>query len=183
VKKFVWRIGLIGALLGLVVGSLSLAAGAAPNRVRFKSWSDNPFTSGTLAVPASHEGGQTIIVTPKETNSTAIDVDGAGPGPGDYFVFRDNLWNEDSVFVGRDNGQCTINFPANQTRLSLNCAVALTFNGAGGIPEGQIMVEGNVVFSETTTTVAVPITGGSGHYQNVRGEVHVGDKLVLHLLP
>jgi hypothetical protein len=183
VKKVYWRIGMIAALLGLVVGSLSLAAGAAPNGVEFKSWSDNPFTSRTSALPTSHEGGQTIILTSKETNSRGIDVEGDGEGPGDYVVFREALYNKDGVHVGRDNGQCTINFPANQTRFSQNCAVAVTFNGTGGIRKGQIMVEGNLVFSETTTTLAVPITGGSGHYQNVRGEVHVGAKLVLHLLP
>jgi hypothetical protein len=179
--------GLIAALLGLVLGSLSLAAGAAPNGVKFRSWSDNPLSSRATAVPASHEGGQTIMVTTKETSSRGVDVEGNGEGPGDYFIFREDVYNEDGIRVGRDNGQCTINFPANERRFSQNCAVAITFNGAGGIHGGQIMVEGNLVFTATTTTITLPITGGSGHYQNVRGEVHVGGEnvteIVLHLLP
>ncbi len=182
------HLGLTVTLLGLVVGSLSLTAGAAPNGVKVKSWHDNPLNSRAVAVPASHEGGQTLAVTTTETNSRGVDVEGDGEGPGDYFVFREKVFNEDGVRVGRDNGQCTINFPANETAFSVNCAVAVTFTGAGGIDRGMIMVEGNIQFTDETSLVPpFPITGGSGHYQNVRGELHPGgeqgDGLVFHLLP
>jgi hypothetical protein len=74
-----------------------------------------------------------------------------------------------------------------ETRFSLNCAVAFTFKHAGGVRRGKVMVEGNLLFTQRTTTIRLPITGGSGHYQNVRGEVHVGGgnetELVFHLLP
>jgi len=184
-KRYV-HIGLAVALLGLVVGSLSLTAGATPNGVKFKSWQDNPLNSRAAVVPTTHEGGRTLVVTATRTNGREVDVEGDGEfGPGDYVVFRERILNEDGVRVGRDNGQCTVNFPTNETRFSINCAVAFTFTGAGGIRRGEIMVEGNVLFTQTTSTLTVPITGGSGHYQNVRGEVHVRgeDEIVFHLLP
>jgi hypothetical protein len=186
-KRHVWYIALAVALLGLVAASLSLSAGATPNAVKFKSWQDNPLTSRAAAVPASHGDGQRLVVRTTQTNNRNVDVEGDGQGPGDYFVFKDKVYNKNGDKVGRDNGQCTINFPANETRFSINCAVAFTFTGAGGVRRGKIMVEGNLRFTETTTTIRLPITGGSRHYENVRGEVHVGGgnttKIVFDLLP
>lgn len=182
-KKYV-SIGLAAALLGLVVGTLSLTAGAAPNAVRIRSWQDNPFSSTPAVLPKSHQNGQTLVVTTTQVNNMSVDVAGDGQGPGDYFVFRAGVYNLNDVRVGRDNGQCTINFTANQDGSSINCEVAFHFNGAGGIRRGKIMVEGNLVFTPTSTTITVPITGGAGHYQNVRGEVHAGGQaeVVFHLL-
>lgn len=184
-KRYV-SVGLAVAFLGLVVGGLSLTAGAASNGSKLKSWQYNPFSSRAVALPASHQSGQTIVVRTEQTHNTNVDVDGNGQGPGDYFVFRDKVYNRHHVRLGRDNGQCTINFPVNENRFSIDCEVAFHFTGATtAIRSGNIMVEGNLLFSATTTNIAVPITGGSGHYQNVRGEVHVGagNKIIFHLLP
>jgi hypothetical protein len=179
-------VGCAAGLLAIAVGSQSLTAGAAmPNDVQFKSWQHNPFGGRAAALPLSHGDGQTVAVTMTQINNTDIDVEGDGQGPGDYFVFRDRVFDENGVRVGRDNGQCTINFPTDESRLSLNCAVAFTFTGAGELRRGEIMVEGNLRFTATSGAARLPITGGAGHYKNVRGQVHVGsgNEIVFDLLP
>jgi hypothetical protein len=189
------RLLVFAALLGcvaLVAGSIVTSA-AAPNRssTKFGSWgsgrSDNGRTVGARFKPASHEGGQTIVVREHVANEKFINVDGPAPS-GDYVVFR-NWLTRDGVRVGHENGTCMVNFPATERRFTILCQVTLTLYGNGGIRRGKISVEGPITFGPNTAAVqAVAITGGTGHYQNVRGEVHVETdaptpRLWLHLLP
>jgi hypothetical protein len=186
-NKKILTVGLAGALLAIAVGSQALIAGATtPNDVQVESWQHNPFGGRAAALPMSHRDGQTVVVTMTQIDNRSIDVEGNGQGPGDYFVFRDSVFDENGVRVGRDNGQCTVNFPTDESRISLNCAVAFTFTGAGGFRRGEIMVEGNLRFTATSGTARLSITGGTGHYKNVRGQVHIvggnESEVVFHLL-
>jgi Allene oxide cyclase barrel like domain len=152
--------------------------------VQFESWHQNPFGGRAAALPMSHRDGQTLVVTMTQIDNRSIDAEGDGQGPGDYFVFRDRVFDENGVRVGRDNGQGTVHFPTDESRISLNFAVAFTFTGAGGFRKGEIMVEGNVRYTATSRTARLPITGGTGHYKNVRGQlILVGEAyVVFHLL-
>jgi hypothetical protein len=186
-NKKILSIGLAGGLLAIAVGSQALTAGATMSSgVQFESWHHNPFGGRAAALPMSHKDGQAIVVTMTQIDNTSVDVEGDGQGAGDYFVFRDRVFNDNGVRVGQDNGQCTVNFPTDESRISLNCAVAFTFTGAGGFRRGKIMVEGNLRFTATSGTDRLPITGGTAHYKNVRGQVQViggnESEVVFHLL-
>ena len=177
------------ALVAVFVGAVTLSAGASGDKTRVGSWGRSPGAANRTSGPVtirSHEGGQTLIVREREVRSKFINVDGSAFGPGDYFLFKNRLLRK-GVRVGRDNIMCTFHFPATEQRATLLCEGTFTFNGTGGIRRGKVEVAGTFSFGPNAPeTQAIPITGGTGHYQNVRGEIHVpteGNTVVLHLLP
>ena len=120
---------------------------------------------------------QTIWVKEVNGRDKMIDLNGRGPSPGDQIVFRADLVNRSGNRVGFDIGQCTLNFN-NQAYCSA------TFNLVG---RGQIIGEGRV--SPTAPGGVFAITGGTGNFQNARGEVHLRfyvdllAKFAFHLVP
>ena len=131
---------------------------------------------------------QTFTVLAHATNFKMINVDGEDIGPGDYLVERWALRRSGSP-AGRLNDQCTINFnqtPSNPTAL---CSFAFTFTG-----RGEITGDGAVVFAPAPegfrpVSFNLPVTGGTGIYQNARGQIHVeflgvaDARFTFHLLP
>ena len=184
-KKAYWATGLAVGLLGVALSALSLNAGAAPNSSMLKSWHSNPLGSRAATVPASHEGSQTFVIRSREINNVDIDVGNEGFGPGDYSIFRERLFNTDGTPVGYDKIQCTAIFPLSQEVISFNCDGVFLFSGAGGHEKGAITVAGNINFTETSGVFNIAITGGTRHYQNVRGQLlpGKGNAVIFHLLP
>jgi hypothetical protein len=131
---------------------------------------------------------QTFTVLAHATNFQMINVDGKDIGPGDYLVERWAL-RRSGAPAGRLNDQCTINFnqtPSNPTAL---CSFAFTFNG-----KGELTADSSVVFAPAPEgfrplPVDLPVTGGTGSYQNARGQIHlqfVGPadaSFTFHLIP
>jgi hypothetical protein len=132
---------------------------------------------------------QTFTILAHATNFKPINVDGSDPnGPGDYAVERWIL-RASGAPAGRLNDQCTINFnqtPSNPTAL---CLFAFTFTG-----KGEITGDGSVVFAPAPegfrpVTFNLPVTGGTGSYQNARGQIHVeflsvaDARFTFHLIP
>jgi hypothetical protein len=132
---------------------------------------------------------QTFTVLAHATNFKPIDVDGKGFGPGDYAVERWVL-RRSGARVGRLNAQSTINFnqtPSNPTALYF---LAFTFTG-----KGEITGDGSIVFAPTSeggfrpVPFDLPVTGGTGSYQNARGQIHVefltdaDARFTFHLIP
>ena len=179
---------LTAALVAVFAGAVTLSAGASSDRTAIGAWGRGLAAADGAGGPVairSHEGGQTLIVHEKEGPSKFINADGPGFGPGDYVVFRNRLFHN-GVRVGHDNVMCTFNFPVSERRAAALCEGTFNFYGKGGIQRGKVEVEGTIAFSETTSTQAIAITGGTAHYQNVRGEIHVllaTSAIVLHLLP
>ena len=142
--------------------------------------------SATTPTPLSHEGGDTFVVRGREVAGKEVNVNGPRFGPGDYFLFKEKLRNRAGTHVGYDNIICTAHFPFTRERSAVLCEGTFTFFGRGGIEKGKISVEGMIVFREGIDSFPIPITGGTGHYQNVRGELHVptqGSNLTFHLIP
>jgi hypothetical protein len=131
---------------------------------------------------------QTFTVLAHATNFKAINVDGKDFGTGDYLVERWAL-RRGSAPAGRLNDQCTINFnqtPSNPTAL---CSFAFTLSG-----KGELTADGSVVFGPVPEgfrplPVDLPVTGGTGSYQNARGQVHLqflgpaDASFTFHLIP
>jgi hypothetical protein len=132
---------------------------------------------------------QTFTVLAHATNFKMINVDGRDPNsPGDYAVERWAL-RRGGAAAGRLNDQCTVNFsqgPSNPTAL---CFFAFTFTG-----KGEITGDGSVVFAPAPegfrpVPFNLPVTGGTGIYQNARGQIHVeflglaDAQFTFHLIP
>jgi hypothetical protein len=147
-----------------------------------------PIASATPANQPDITTAQTFTVLADATNFQLINVDGKDIGPGDYMVERWAL-RRSGAPVGRLNDQCTINFdqtPSNPTAL---CFFAFTFSG-----QGEIVGDGSVVFAPAPegfrpVPFDLPVTGGTGSYQNTRGQIHVefldaaNASFTFHLIP
>jgi hypothetical protein len=152
---------LVVGVVTIIAGSIALASAdptTAPSTAA-QSWGRtlsalSPHSVTTIAIPAD----ETIVLTFQETNFQFIDV---GPGPaGDYFVLRENVFDESGTRVGFTSIQCTVHF-----RGDLLCHAALTLPG-----RGQIEVYGHVPESARFT---IAVTGGTGDFANVGGELLV----------
>lgn len=183
------RLALLGAgiaLLGIILGNIGLSSAASPKAAGVQQawgrdvWSGNAQSGASVGIE-SHEGGETLVVTTRELNFKEINVNGPGFGPGDYFIFNERVFQSGRQ-IGVDNGQCTAHFPLDERRFTFLCEVSFTYFG-----RGEIMTEGRIQFTPETTSLTLPITGGTKHFQNVRGEIHVGGEnqtvITFHLLP
>ena len=106
---------------------------------------------------------ETFTVLGTTIKDRFVDVGKKGFGPGDVSVFVDNLTDDSGALVGKSRIQCTIH-------IGPWAICTGTFNVNG---RGEIVGQGLVPFSEDATTFDVPITGGTGEFDNVRGEVHI----------
>jgi Allene oxide cyclase barrel like domain len=172
-----WVLVLIAALGLTVTGGLLLSAGAAPSgKGARNAWARARVAQGG-PVLAHHEGGQDIRLRARESHFEFINVDGRRSGPGDYFVGREVVFRNGRR-AGYTNVKCTNSFPFNRRAFTAQCEATVTLH------RGQISVAGTVAFTRTTGTETLPITGGSGHFQNVRGQLRfAGDGYILELIP
>ena len=110
------------------------------------------------AGPGDHHGGHTITVVEHATTD-AVTNGTAGDDVGNVLTFANDVFNSaDTKKVGTDQGSC-IRMVVGE---SWECSWT-TF-----LPKGQITVQGP--FSDTGDSV-LAITGGTGAYRNVRGEM------------
>jgi hypothetical protein len=105
-------------------------------------------------------------------NFLPVDVGSKGFGPGDYAVERWVL-RRSGARVGRLNAQSTINFNQTPTNPTALYFLAFTFTG-----KGELTGDGSIVLAPTSEggfrpiPFNLPVTGGTGSYQNARGQIH-----------
>lgn len=98
-----------------------------------------------------------------------IDVGAEGESIGDYFVFSDDLYKQGRL-VGTLEGQCTATrIDEEAGAFHQQCLVTAI------LPEGQLTVQGAIVFEQDAETdrATLAITGGTGRYDTAAGQVHV----------
>ncbi len=121
---------------------------------------------GTLVANAGADitAPETITVLGTVTKDRFVDVGKKGPTPGDTFMFVEQLTDEsDDSVVGKSNIACTMHIGS--------WAICTgTFNITG---RGEIVGQGLVPFGQGGSSFDVPVTGGTGEFANVRGEVHI----------
>jgi hypothetical protein len=107
---------------------------------------------------------ETITVLGTTIQDRYVDVGKHGFSAGDVLVFVERLTDEaDDSVVGKGRIQCTVHVGP--------WAICVgTFNFTG---RGEIVGEGLVPFSDNVASFDVPVTGGTGDFTNVRGEVHI----------
>lgn len=122
------------------------------------------FVGSTSLVGTAGPGEETFTVVSTLLRFKEIDVGRSGPSPGDFFIEKDTLWNEgETQRVGADWIKCTFDF-ANTSI----CTVAVKING-----RGQLTGTGAVKATGPTPSFAFPVTGGTGDFRHVTGEVQV----------
>jgi hypothetical protein len=144
-----------------------------------------------------------LFEDPDHFRERAVDVAPVGQfNAGDGFLSRARLLDEDGNDVGFNQISCTFHIPffinekTGQFRISTLCEGTFT------LTEGTIELSGTVTFFGTggPEEAAAPfrtaqgergegfhiaVTGGTGAYQNARGEFRVGrgDEIVIQLIP
>ena len=122
----------------------------------------------TLTSAAASDSG-TIRLVSVNDQSKEIDLGDKGPSLGDLFVFHDNLYFHQRR-VGDLNGQCTatqLTGTGNSASGSQQCLVTAS------LPNGDITVQGVIRFGPNESDHAtLAVTGGTGRYSGVGGEVH-----------
>jgi Allene oxide cyclase barrel like domain len=136
------------AMLPAVLGALALSA-------------------GSLASASANHGSDKKVVRltfiEKSTAGTLVDVDkSGGPSIGDVFVFQSDLLDPaTNEKVGTTEGHCML----------VTASEDLTDCDASGVlAGGQIRVAG--ASSQADVTV-LAVTGGTGAYRNVRGQLTI----------
>jgi hypothetical protein len=108
----------------------------------------------------------TLVFFEHDTVQHQADLGGPGPGQGDQLIFAGDVFDRPGgVFLGTTGGSCTT-LTGNDTAGQSTCNG--TFNLAGGQIVFQGVVDTAALFVRGDT-VPVSVVGGSGMYQNARG--------------
>jgi len=143
------RVGVAGviALVALIVGAVSPALGSS--------------SGGAATTSVEGSDARTIRATLVPTDFAQIDNGTQGTSLGDVVVFSGPLLR-DGKQVGRADVICTFVLTT-ATREEAQCP------GTAELPGGQITVGGVIVNRSLTFTL--PITGGSGEFQEAEGQL------------
>jgi hypothetical protein len=137
---------------------------------------------------AAKEHANTLTVVTKTREDKVVDLAPRGPSQGDMRVVNAPLYDENAKErIGRLDLFCVTTDPAdepNEKNHMVECTYTFT------LPGGEISAQGAVAhpkLSEPAPRVVDAITGGTGKYVGVRGEVEVetrGNKVTstLHLI-
>jgi allene oxide cyclase len=121
-------------------------------------------TAGAIAI-GSGSGGivspTRIHVVERPVTDRVIDIGATGDSPGDQLPFANPIYDARNMHrVGSDQGNC-IRASATQGRWECTWTTFLH--------RGQITVEGP--FRDAFPTTVLAVTGGTGAYRNVRGQM------------
>ena len=104
--------------------------------------------------------GETLVVIQSPPRQQYVDLGAPGPSPGDLLEVASTLANQAGSPIGDLHIACTQNF--DQVAVCVGI-----FNLSG---RGKISVDAAPVFPNPTVGM---VTGGTGEFQNVRGEAHI----------
>jgi hypothetical protein len=123
--------------------------------------------SPTAAISAAHASAKrddTKVLTVLEVVDLEVfvDVGEPGEGPGDQFLFENNLMNPAGTrIVGRDSGHCMVGIE------TFTCDATAWIFGKGKI------VVSSPTFTDTDNKLA--ITGGTGKFKEADGQLRLAD--------
>jgi len=130
---------------------------------------------GITSASTGSAQGETLVVIQGPPRQQYIDLGAPGPSPGDLLVFASTLTNQAGAPIGDLHIGCTQNF--DQVAVCVGI-----FNLSG---RGKISVDASPVFPNATVGM---VTGGTGEFQNVRGEAYIDPqpdgttKITFHLV-
>jgi hypothetical protein len=149
---------LVGMVLALGIGLLGAVSSASPK--------DNDDGHH------NNDKGRTLTVLLGTRESTVVDLGTKGASQGDMRVVNAPLYDKSGKqSIGRLDMYCVTTDPADKPNKKANIAVCtITFT----LPDGEISVQGSNPFprlSAPPPRASDAITGGTGKYTGVRGEV------------
>jgi hypothetical protein len=165
---------------GAAAGSAERPAPAATTKLR--AWPSAPTVASVAAAESAAAGaraarrpGQTLAVVTREVRSAFVDLPPAGDSAGDFFLVEERVFDRTGTRpIGRDAVRCELGLR------TFTCAATIEIDGKGKIRvAGTLFRDGDNV---------VPVTGGTGAYEGVGGELTVFDlaggrtALVFHLV-
>lgn len=116
--------------------------------------------SPALGSSKNSNGRHTINMDATITEVNFVDTGEPGSTLGDQIVFSNQLVNGQKQ-IGHEGAVCTT---VSVARHEAQCTATFSF------PDGQVTAQGLVVLG-SMDPYAVPVTGGSGKYQDVGGEL------------
>ena len=143
---------LINLLLGLML-ALGLLAGCT--------------SDGGSGGGQDEQASTFTVVAPRDVEEQ-VDLGSQGPSVGDVYVFSGPLFDEsEERQLGRIDGQCTTtSAPGASAELRRLCIVSATFTEEHGGAEIDTQGVGRLEADD----VVQAVTGGTGDYQNARGQ-------------
>lgn len=133
---------------------------------------------GAQALAASPHGGpsgvRTLVLVTRQPEVQVLDLPPSGLSEGDTRVFNLAVYDASNTHrIGRMDGACQVTDPPDETgesRIVTQCLKTFVLSG------GSITVQGDATFA-TLNNYPYPavqaITGGTGAYRGVRGEVNL----------
>jgi hypothetical protein len=122
---------------------------------------------GAMALAPTAIADTTLVLFEHDTVQHQVDLGEPGAGPGDQFIFAGDVFDRPGgVFLGTIGGSCTILTGDDQAGQQ---ACNGTFNLAGGQIVMQGVVDTAALFVRGDTAPH-SIVGGTGMYQNARGD-------------
>ncbi|MDX6307879.1 MAG: hypothetical protein QOI06_925 [Nocardioidaceae bacterium] len=115
-------------------------------------------TIADIKAAAAQDGSRMLLLRGHQFAHANIDVNGNGFGPGDYFMFEENLrYQGDSKIVGQDSVKCTVSPD------TFICDGTMLLFG-----KGKIAVY-SALFGPKDPSI--PVTGGSDSFKGVGGQL------------
>jgi allene oxide cyclase-like protein len=118
---------------------------------------------GATLASGEDSSSQTIRLVERTTEFGVLDFGDPGPSVGDTFTFHGNLFDRDGNKVGRDGRSCTQTTAAGES----NCTVTARLEG------GHISAQGLIRSAEIPFVATFAVTGGTGQYRDVGGQIRV----------
>jgi hypothetical protein len=120
----------------------------------------------TLALAPTATADTTLTLFEHDTVQHKVDLGAPGPGPGDQFIYNGDVFDRPGgMFLGTTGGSCTT-LTGNDTAGKQAC------NGTFNLAGGQIVIQGvddTAALFGRGDAVPLSIVGGTGIYQNARG--------------
>jgi hypothetical protein len=116
--------------------------------------------AGSTSASPRQRLGETLVVIQSPPRQQYVDLGAPGPSPGDLLEFASTLASQAGTQIGDLHIACTQNF--DQVAVCVGI-----FNLFG---RGKLSVDASPVFPSPTVGM---VTGGTGEFQDVRGEAHI----------
>ena len=120
----------------------------------------------TLALAPTATADTTLVFFEHDNVQHQVDLGAPGPGPGDQFIYAGDVFDRPGgMFLGTTGGSCTT-LTGNEKSGKQAC------NGTFNLAGGQIVIQGvddTAGLFVRGDAVPLSIVGGTGIYQNARG--------------
>jgi hypothetical protein len=137
---------------------------------------------GIASAGSGLSGPETMTVVAKPNQFNFVDNLPKKDSLGDIFAFSGPVYRSGNV-VGFVDGTCVLTHKNRQGGDRNLCSFTVGLSG------GEVQTQGSVRFINGLNRFDVPVTGGSGRFQNAGGYAHVEDlknhrdsRIVLHLI-